>query len=81
VARAAQERLFGIVDLGPVDVEEAFLCGSGHEIEPILSVDRHKVGAGLVGELTRRLQRRYFDLVRGETNEHADWLTPVYSGR
>ena len=63
------------------DAEEAFLCGSGHEIEPILSVDRHKVGTGQVGELTRRLQRRYFDIVRGESNEHAAWLTPVYAAR
>lgn len=63
------------------DAEEAFLCGSGHEIEPILSADRHKVGTGQVGVQTRALQQRYFDLVRGETNEHAGWLTPVFGGR
>jgi branched-chain amino acid aminotransferase len=60
------------------DAEEAFLCGSSYEVQPILSVDRLAVGTGEMGTLTRRLQQRYFDVVYGETNEHAAWLTPVY---
>jgi branched-chain amino acid aminotransferase len=63
------------------NAQEAFFCGSGYEIEPILTLDRHKVGAGTVGELTRQLQQQYFALVRGESNEHTDWLTPVYGAR
>ncbi|HTC09329.1 MAG TPA: branched-chain amino acid transaminase [Acetobacteraceae bacterium] len=63
------------------DAEEAFLCGSSYEVQPILSIDRLDVGTGQVGALTRRLQQRYFDLVYGETNEHSDWLTPVYGAR
>jgi len=63
------------------DAEEAFLCGSSYEVQPLLSIDRHEVGTGKVGALTRRLQQRYFDVVYGETNEHAAWLTPVYGGR
>ena len=60
--------------------EEAFFCGSGQEIQPIVSVDRLPVGAGVPGPLTRRLQERYFAIVRGETNDHAEWLTPVWGG-
>ena len=60
--------------------DEAFFCGSGQEIQPIVSVDRLPVGTGAPGPLTRRLQERYFALVRGETNDHADWLTPVWAG-
>ncbi len=60
--------------------EEAFFCGSGYEIQPVVSIDRLPVGAGTPGPLTRRLQARYFALVRGETNDHADWLTPVWGG-
>ncbi len=63
------------------DAEEAFLCGSSYEVQPILSIDRLKVGTGEVGTLTRRLQQRYFEVVYGETNEHAAWLTPVYGVR
>lgn len=61
--------------------EEAFLCGSSYEVQPILSIDRLDVGTGQMGEVTRRLQQRYFDVVYGETNEHSAWLTPVYGGR
>jgi branched-chain amino acid aminotransferase len=58
--------------------EEAFWCGSGQEIVPILSVDRIPVGAGRIGPITRALQERYFQIVRGESAEHRAWLTPVW---
>ncbi len=60
--------------------EEAFFCGSGQEIQPIVTLDRLPIGAGAPGPLTRRLQERYFAVVRGETNDHMDWLTPVWRG-
>lgn len=63
------------------DAQEAFFCGSGYEIEPIITLDRHKIGTGRVGPLTRELQHKYFALVRGETNENTEWLTPVYGIR
>ena len=34
------------------DAEEAFLCGSSYEVQPILSIDRLDVGTGQVGALT-----------------------------
>jgi branched-chain amino acid aminotransferase len=58
--------------------EESFFCGSGYEIQPVLSVDRHPVGTGVAGPLTRALQQKYFALVRGQTTDHAAWRTPVY---
>jgi branched-chain amino acid aminotransferase len=58
--------------------EETFFCGSGYEIQPILSIDRLPVGTGAIGALTRQLQQKYFALVRGETADHAEWRTPVY---
>ena len=61
--------------------DEAFFCGSGQEIQPILSLDRLPIGTGQPGSLTRRLQERYFALVRGQTNDHPEWLTPVWAGR
>ena len=38
--------------------EETFFCGSGYEIQPILSIDRLPVGTGAVGVLTRQLQQK-----------------------
>ena len=58
--------------------DEAFLCGSGQEITPILSVDRLPVGSGEPGPVTLALQERYFAIVRGEDPAYAGWITPVW---
>jgi branched-chain amino acid aminotransferase len=57
--------------------EEVFLCGTGQELVPVTSVDRLPVGAGGPGEVTRRLQASYEAVVRGTTDAHAAWRTPV----
>ncbi len=58
--------------------EEAFYCGTGHEILPIVSIDRHPVGDAKVGALTQGLWDKYQALVRGQVADHAEWRTPVY---
>jgi len=58
--------------------DEAFFCGSGHEVTPIVSVDHYDVGAGTPGALTRRIQSLYFDVVAGRVPRYRHWLTPVY---
>jgi branched-chain amino acid aminotransferase len=58
--------------------DETFFCGSAYEIQPILSIDRQPVSIGTIGPLTRALQEKYFALVRGETDDHAPWRTPVW---
>ena len=60
--------------------EEAFYCGTGQEIVPILSIDRKPVGDGAPGAATRRLQARYDAVVRGRVAEYSHWLTPVWKG-
>ena len=58
--------------------DEAFFCGSGAEIVPVLSVDHYPVGDGVPGALTRKLQALYFDVVSGKLAQYREWLTPVY---
>jgi len=58
--------------------DEAFFCGSGYEITPILSVDRFKLGQGGVGPLTQRLMDTYMNVVRGVDSRFPEWRTPVY---
>jgi branched-chain amino acid aminotransferase len=58
---------------------EAFWCGSGYEVQPILTLDRLPIGEGRPGEITRALQRRYFEVVEGRTDDHAEWRTPVFA--
>jgi branched-chain amino acid aminotransferase len=43
---------------------EVFICGTGAEIVPVRSVDERPIGSGDIGEVTRRIMRRYQDLVR-----------------
>ncbi len=59
--------------------EEVFLCGSGWEITPVLSIDRLPLGDGKEpGPVTRAIQQCYFAVVRGEKPDYRRWLTPVY---
>ena len=58
--------------------DEVFLCGTGREITPVVSIDRLLVGDGRVGSLTRQIQSVYFDAVRGENEKYKGWLSPVY---
>jgi branched-chain amino acid aminotransferase len=58
--------------------DEAFFCGSGAEVQPIVSVDHYDVGDGKVGPLTRRIQTLYFDIAKGKVAKYRRWLTPVY---
>ena len=44
---------------------------------PIREVDNRKIGDGAVGPITRRLQARYFDIVKGSDASHPEWLTRV----
>ena len=71
-----QERDIARTELYVAD--EAFFCGSGYEITPILSVDRLPLGNGEVGPITKKLTRAYMDLVRGIDKRHPEWRTPVY---
>ncbi len=57
--------------------EEAFVCGTGQELSPVVSIDRLPVGNGEPGPLTRMLQSRYADTVRGVRPDTRGWLTPV----
>ena len=58
--------------------DEAFLCGSGYEITPILSIDKFPLGDGKVGPITQRLTRAYMDIVRGVDSRFPEWRTPTY---
>jgi branched-chain amino acid aminotransferase len=58
--------------------DEAFFCGSGYEVTPILSVDRFPVGNGQPGPITQEILQHYLRVVRGTTDKHAEWRTPIY---
>ncbi|HEY8562862.1 MAG TPA: branched-chain amino acid transaminase [Pyrinomonadaceae bacterium] len=59
--------------------DELFFTGTAAEITPIRSVDRITIGEGRRGEVTKALQDRFFEVIRGErpAPNNAPWLTSV----
>jgi branched-chain amino acid aminotransferase len=57
--------------------DEVFLTGTAAEVTPIREVDDRQIGDGTVGPITRRLQARFFDIVRGNDTSHPEWLTKL----
>lgn len=57
--------------------DEAFFTGTAAEVTPIRELDDRIIGAGKRGPLTEKLQSLYFDLVKGRSKLHPEWLTPV----
>ena len=57
--------------------DEVFLTGTAAEITPVREVDDRAIGNGEVGPITKQLQARYFDVVRGNDRSHPEWLTDL----
>ncbi|NIM44583.1 MAG: branched-chain-amino-acid transaminase [Nitrososphaeria archaeon] len=51
--------------------DEAFTCGSGYEITPVVEVDGRKIGDGKPGPITSKLQKLYVEL----THTEGPWFT------
>jgi branched-chain amino acid aminotransferase len=57
--------------------DELFFSGTAAEITPIRSVDRITVGKGGRGDITERIQKRFFEITKGEHPAPGNWLTYV----
>lgn len=57
--------------------DEVFFSGTAAEVTPIRSVDRIPVGRGRRGPITERIQKRYFEIVKGQREDEFNWLTTV----
>ena len=59
--------------------DEIFLTGTAAGVVPVITVDRKRVGDGLVGPVTKSLAESYLALVLGKnTLGHDEWITEVY---
>ncbi len=56
--------------------DELFFTGTAAEVTPIRSVDKHKIGSGARGPITKAIQDAFFDIIEGG-NDPYGWLTPV----
>lgn len=57
--------------------DEAFLSGTGAQVAWIAEVDGRKVGNGKMGSITGKIQKLFFDIVRGKEKKYKDWLTKI----
>jgi len=55
--------------------DEAFFTGTAAEVVPIREVDDRPIGEP--GPITRRIQEKFFQVVRGEDREYEHWLEYV----
>ena len=57
--------------------DEAFFTGTAAEVTPVVQVDQSKIGDGMTGKITKKVQKEYFDLIRGKNTKYDHWLTRV----
>jgi len=55
--------------------DEAFFTGTAAEITPIREVDGRAVGPGRPGPVTRGIQEKFFDIVKGKDKAYEGWLS------
>jgi len=58
--------------------DEVFMTGTAAEVTPIVEIDNRPIGDGKVGTLTKKVQKLFFDAVRGKVEKYKYLLTPVY---
>ncbi|KEA45776.1 branched-chain amino acid aminotransferase [Campylobacter mucosalis] len=57
--------------------DEAFFTGTAAEVTPIANIDNRQIGSGRRGEITKKLQDAYFDVVYGRNPKYAKFLTYI----
>jgi branched-chain amino acid aminotransferase len=58
--------------------DECFLTGTAAHLTPVAEIDHRPIGDGEIGAITKRLQKLYFEVIRGNNPKYLDWCTPVY---
>ena len=55
--------------------DECFLTGTAAHLTPVVEVDSRKIGDGMVGPISAKLQQMYFDVVFGRNPKYIHWCT------
>lgn len=57
--------------------DEVFMTGTAAEVTPVISIDDRVIGNGKPGPITKLIQSKYFEIVKGEDPYYFKWLTFV----
>ncbi|MFH1850180.1 MAG: branched-chain amino acid transaminase [archaeon] len=55
--------------------DEVFFTGTAAELTPIREIDNRVIGKP--GPVTKKLQKQFFSIITGESDEYSSWLDPV----
>jgi branched-chain amino acid aminotransferase len=59
--------------------DEVFVCGTAAEVTAVREIDTRKIGGGKMGPVTRKIQKSFFETVRGSGKRSTEWLDFVKS--
>lgn len=57
-----------------LDADEVFFTGTAAEVTPIREIDGKEIGSGGRGQITKKIQSKFFDIVRGKEDKYREWL-------
>lgn len=57
--------------------DEVFFTGTAAEVTPVREVDDRQIGEGKPGPITLKIQKIFFDIVKGKSKKHREWLEKV----
>ena len=57
--------------------DEVFFAGTAAEVTPIREIDKYQIGEGKRGPITEKIQKKFFDIVKGKDEKYSDWLDYV----
>lgn len=55
--------------------DEAFLTGTAAEVTPVRELDDRPIGTGKPGKITKKIQKIFFETVKGKNKKYKKWLT------
>lgn len=70
-----EERLIDRTEVYIAD--EAFLTGTGVQVAWVAEVDGRSIGNGKIGPITEKIQKLFFNIVRGREKKYMSWLTKI----
>ena len=57
--------------------DEGFLTGTGAQLAWVSEVDGRTIGNGKIGPISQKIQKLFFNIVRGNVSKYSSWLTKV----
>ena len=57
--------------------DEVFLTGTAAHITSVGQLDNRNISSGNVGEFTKKMQDKYFKIVKGDDQKYINWCTEI----